>query len=273
MANYSRSPGAVWVSLIDNVAMNSDAQGDTFSGVENIAGSMYDDTLIGDNGANVIFGGYGADVLFGLGGDDILDGHRGVDTMFGGAGSDTYLVYDTADVVVESGGQGSDRVITTVSYFLPSGADVEYLVAASGFDPINLTGNGSGNEIIGNFGDNLINGGGGRDYLTGGFGQDRFRFDAPLDARFNIDVITDFNVADDTILLQDTTFSAFAVGPVEDGRFVVGTAALDANDNLIYDPSTGALYYDSDGNGGTAAIQFATLSRGLALTHLDFDVI
>jgi Ca2+-binding RTX toxin-like protein len=63
--------------------------------------------------------------------------------------------------------------------------------------------------------------------------------------------------------------SALAAGPgsLADDRFVVGTAALDANDNIIYDNLTGALYYDSDGNGGTAAIQFAEVIAGLPLTN------
>jgi Ca2+-binding RTX toxin-like protein len=50
------------------------------------------------------------------------------------------------------------------------------------------------------------------------------------------------------------------------------TAAADANDFLIYNATTGALYYDPDGNGDAAAVQFATLSAGLALTAGNFVV-
>jgi Ca2+-binding RTX toxin-like protein len=39
------------------------------------------------------------------------------------------------------------------------------------------------------------------------------------------------------------------------------------------DGTTGALFYDADGAGGNAQVQFATLSPGLALTHLDFLVV
>jgi serralysin len=54
---------------------------------------------------------------------------------------------------------------------------------------------------------------------------------------------------------------------------VIGTAALEANDRIIYDSNTGALFYDDDGVGGNAQVQFATLSTGLALTYLDFLVV
>jgi serralysin len=54
---------------------------------------------------------------------------------------------------------------------------------------------------------------------------------------------------------------------------VVGPAALDASDNIIYDDTTGAIYYDSDGTGAAAAVQFAQVTAGLALSHLDFIVV
>jgi len=68
-------------------------------------------------------------------------------------------------------------------------------------------------------------------------------------------------------------FAVFATGGLAAERFVVGPAAQDASDNIIYNDVTGALSYDSDGNGAAAAIQFAQLSPGLALTNLDFLVV
>ena len=119
--------------------------------------------------------------------------------------------------------------------------------------------------VLGNAGNNVINGGDGRDELTGLGGQDSFLFDTLLNVAFNVDVITDFNVADDTIRLDDDIFSSdlLAGNSVADSQFVIGAAALDAGDRIIYNSASGAVYYDSDGTGAAAQIQFAQLSPGL----------
>lgn len=59
------------------------------------------------------------------------------------------------------------------------------------------------------------------------------------------------------------------------GQFSTGvnTKALDANDHIIYNSSTGVLLYDSDGSGAGAIQQIATLSSGLAMTSADIVVI
>jgi Ca2+-binding RTX toxin-like protein len=146
---------------------------------------------------------------------------------------------------------------------------------ATGTAAINLTGNASGNVVIGNNGRNTLNGGGGRDELTGGGGDDLFLFNTPLDAVFNIDTITDYSVADDTILLDDSVFTEVtAIGfQIDPAQFVIAATAQDADDRIIYNSSTGALLYDADGTGATAAIQFATLSPGLGLQFFDFAIV
>jgi Ca2+-binding RTX toxin-like protein len=50
-------------------------------------------------------------------------------------------------------------------------------------------------------------------------------------------------------------------GSLDAGSFVseAGAQAHDANDFIVYDSSTGALYYDSDGSGAQLQVQFATL--------------
>ena len=285
-ANYSGSYEAVSVSLYHDVAGGGYAEGDDLNGIENLTGSAYNDWLWGDDGVNVIYGmagndllkGYGgADTLWGGEGNDDLNGGTGADTMIGGLGNDAYTVDNANDTVTESGGQGLDVVSTSVSWVMTAGADVETLrtTDASATAAINLVGNSSGNIVQGNNGNNIINGGNGNDELTGYDGQDSFQFDTALSAAFNIDEITDFNVADDTIRLDYDIFSSdlLANNSVAGSQFVIGATALDAGDRIIYNSATGAVYYDSDGTGAAAQIQFAELSPGLALTNFDFLVV
>ena len=129
-------------------------------------------------------------------------------------------------------------------------------------------------------GNDRLSGGLGNDTLTGGTGQDVFVFDArlsrtnALNRTANLDRITDFSVADDTIQLSKSVFSHIArKGVLTSGAFYTGTAAHDASDRIVYNKHTGALYYDDDGIGAHAAIQIATLSTKLLLTNRDFYVV
>lgn len=81
-----------------NLETATDGNGNlaTLSGIENLIGSVYADTLRGDDTNNVIRGGAnrfgltdGDDVIYGNGGDDMLYGDAGADTLIGGRGADT----------------------------------------------------------------------------------------------------------------------------------------------------------------------------------------
>jgi serralysin len=82
-------------------------------------------------------------------------------------------------------------------------------------------------------------------------------------------------VADDTFQLVRTgVFTALDLGPLDSTAFWSGSAAHDADDRIIYDPASGALLYDADGNGAGAAIQIATLTGVVGtLTAADFVVV
>ena len=133
------------------------------------------------------------------------------------------------------------------------GAIIENAIGGSGSDT--LTGNSASNA------------------LTGGAGADTFCFKDFLGVGFSIDTITDFSAQDDTIRLDPAIFTALAPGgPLSADAFHVGSIAADASDRIMYDSGSGALYYDRDGAGGRAAVCFANLSGGLAVTSADFQV-
>jgi Ca2+-binding RTX toxin-like protein len=135
-------------------------------------------------------------------------------------------------------------------------------------------GNTLGNVLIGNAGDNFINGGAGNDVLTGGAGKDTFGFNAILNSVTNIDRITDFSAADDMISLANAVFTALTtVGTLASEAFFEGSQANAADNRIVYDSTTGALIYDSNGSAAGGATQFATLGTGLALSRANFVVV
>ena len=144
--------------------------------------------------------------------------------------------------------------------------------------------------LFGNSGNDTLNGGSGvftdylygglgNDTLTGGFGNDVFVFNTLPNALTNRDIITDFNVANDTIWLENTgvfTALGIATGILNASMFKdlgVGGAVLDADDRIIYNHNTGVLLYDSNGSGAGGSIHFATLTIHPVLTNADFVVI
>jgi Ca2+-binding RTX toxin-like protein len=88
--SYNLSPFTVEVDLTVGEAISGGGYGhDTLVSIEDVVGSKYDDTLIGDDGVNELFGNNGADILVGSGGDDVLDGEAGNDEANGGEGFDS----------------------------------------------------------------------------------------------------------------------------------------------------------------------------------------
>lgn len=239
-------------------------------------------TLNGTSGANTLNGGAFADFLYGLGGgdtlnggggDDYLDGGAGTDMMTGGTGNDTYVVGVSTDRVIESFDGGIDTVrVSLSSYTL--GTDVERLIY-TGTSSFTGTGNGLDNEIRGGSGADRLNGGLGSDTLWGGAGRDTFDFTTALGPQ-NVDTIMEFNVVDDTIRLENAIMTGLGsrTGGLTAAAFNVGTAASDATDRVIYDASTGSVFYDADGIGAAAQIKIATLVNVTgAVTAADFLII
>jgi Ca2+-binding RTX toxin-like protein len=215
-----------------------------------------------------------ANTLVGSAGDNVLNGGGGADALYGGSGNDTYVVDNLNDKVSEAKGAGTDAVLSSVSYALKGGQEIEslQLLASTGSAALNLTGNEFAQSLRGNAGANVLNGGLGNDVLTGGKGADTFAFSTALGST-HVDRITDF-AAEDTVRLSKSIFSAIAPGQLADGAFksvaAISTAKLDADDRILYKQATGELFYDADGSGTAAAVKFAVLDNKAALTHADF---
>ena len=107
-ASYQGSDAGVVVRLKENTGEKGHAEGDTFTGIENVRGSAYNDGLVGDNGANYLAGGEGNDGLWGGAGDDTLEGGAGADRLYGGSGTDwaSYLRSDAGVTVNLRDGTG-----------------------------------------------------------------------------------------------------------------------------------------------------------------------
>ncbi|UCM59658.1 retention module-containing protein [Aeromonas hydrophila] len=89
-ASYLDSTAGVTVTVNGNNQITGGAGTDSLSNMENLIGSMFNDSLTGDGNANVLSGLAGNDILIGGGGDDMLIGGTGSDTMTGGTGKDTF---------------------------------------------------------------------------------------------------------------------------------------------------------------------------------------
>ncbi|MBN7787733.1 hypothetical protein JYP51_22675 [Ponticoccus gilvus] len=101
----------VSVSLLRGTGWAGDAHGDRISNVENIAGSIHDDSIWGDHGSNRLEGSYGDDTLVGNGGDDYILAGFGTDVViFSGNRADYTVTQDgiRTDVIDNVGSDGHD---------------------------------------------------------------------------------------------------------------------------------------------------------------------
>jgi Ca2+-binding RTX toxin-like protein len=201
-----------------------------------------------------------ANVITGNQGNNILNGNGGDDRLIGAGGDDTYVVTDVKDIIVEYANGGVDLVQSSGSYTL-GGTYAENLIL-TGSATANGTGNFLANIIRGNNGDNVLSGGAGNDTLTGGLGNDAFLFNTALSATANKDTITDLS-AGETLQLNHLIFTQLgAAGSLAGSLFKAGaglTSGQGTDDRIVYNTTTGNLYYDADGSGAGASILFAQL--------------
>ncbi len=186
-----------------------------------------------------------------------------------------FVIEQTGTYYIQEGSWTPEAPGSGWTPVVPTGSTYEVNVSVE-FPPEPVQPGVSGKDtLLGGSGSDLLDGGLAADTLTGGAGEDLFRFSTAL-GNGNIDRITDYNVAKDTILLDNLIFTAIgANGALALGAFFKSAAGLaqDADDRIIYDTDSGGLWYDADGIGQIAAIQFAQLSANLVLSAADFTII
>ncbi|MDI6027398.1 S8 family serine peptidase [Corticibacterium sp. UT-5YL-CI-8] len=162
-----------------------------------------------------------ANILDGNNGNNILNGMAGADTMIGKDGNDTYYVDNVGDVATEANGQGSDKVIATVSYTLSAFIETLDLSGAN----INGTGNAQANLIDGTSGNNVLDGKAGADKMVGHTGNDTYYVDNAGD-----NVVEDSGEGNDKII---STVTYSLVGRHVETLDLVGTGDINATGNSL----------------------------------------
>lgn len=173
-------------------------------------------------------------------------------------------INDSATITSDQYLKGNDT-ITGNSYndILISYAGNDALNGQGGHDSLKGM---TGNDILyGGAGNDTLIGGAGHDKLYGGLGKDVFLFNTSANTNTNADVIADFSKTQgDKIHLENSLFTH------SDFQSVQTVANAAQGTDLIYERSTGKLYYDSDGAGtGSAAQVIATITGKPALSASD----
>jgi Ca2+-binding RTX toxin-like protein len=273
--DYSRAGTAVTASLTNQASnIGTAAAGDSYTGIENLRGSAFVDTLIGNGSDNVLEGGASADSLQGGGGSDTAsyehapatsgqtgvtaslispttntgdaagDSYTSIENLRGSAFNDT-LTGNGGDNVIE-GGAGNDALNggagnNTVSYEHATGSVFVDLGSGS------ATG-AAGQDALSNFVyvkgsqfSDLLTGDGNNNTFIGLGGDDTFAFKS----NFGNDTITDFAPGQDHIAFDfdPTAFSGPSPGPLE--TWLGSHLVASGNDTLLTldDPSHSSILF------------------------------
>ena len=287
---YARSADGVRVNLVRGTATGGEAEGDTFSGIENVQGSQQSDAIIGNGEGNLLSGLGGDDILNGLGGNDNIVGGAGNDRLFGGDGGDALLGQSGNDRLF--GGEGVDALYGGEGDdILSGGAGRDTLDGGSGFDTASYCGSEAGvvadlsgastasdilrgiERVIGSEFDDTITGGSMTDILLGGGGDDVVSGGAGDDSLFG-------GAGADTLLAG--AGRDFLTGGAGDDTFVVSSddaglaTVLDFADGDSVDVSGLGADFDTFAEiqaaarnaGGTVVIDFG----GSRLQILDMQI-
>ena len=298
-ADYRSAASAVVVNLAAGTATGG-AGNDVLTGIEAVMGSAFADTLVGDDGFNILRGMGGNDTLDGAGGTDWADyrnttlaitasfatgrvdvadgstdtlvriegisGSQVADTITGGTGDDSIAGHLGNDTL--AGGTGFDTVVyrwasggVTVSLQAGTASGADGNDLLSGFEAI--TGSVFNDTLTGDAADNTINGRAGNDTLDGGGGIDTASY---VDAASGVTVSLSAGTASggdgsDTLSgFENVTGSAF-------GDSLIGSAGVnvlrggDGNDALEGRGGADTL----DGGAGVDFISYANASAAVSV--------
>lgn len=279
-ANYAGAAGAV-TARIDTQSASNDGDGgsDTFTSIENITGSAFNDLLVGDGAANVLSGGLGRDTIIAGGGNDTLGGGEGAaNELYGGAGDDTYIVETLGDSIVEVAGEGTDTVQSRM-YQTNLSANVENLtyVGTSTFTGV---GNGLSNVITGGAQRDVLLGQGGDDILIGGAGAANELYGGAGNDTYVLDVADSIIEGADSGLdtVQLRALRGYTLGANVENAIAVGTGDFAITGNALDNVLTGGGMADTlqggigndtlNGGGGIDTVTYI-LSTGGVYARLD----
>ena len=278
----------VIVNLATGVAKDSWGGTDSLTNIEAVRGTDFNDRLTGSSRDERFLGGAGIDVINMSTGYDRLEFWNVGDNNLPGHG----IVIDlNATKIVVDDGYGNSETPLGVEEFggsrfndrMTGNIVSNRLYGNDGNDTINggagedFLGGDWGNDVIsGGVGNNdHIDGGGDNDTLTGNGGNDNFNFGWNL-ANAGVDTITDFDGTIDLIHIASWWGGGFVADVLVAGQFRAGADITTANtttQRVIYNTTTGDLYFDADGAGGVAAVKFAILSNLASLTFDDIHLM
>ncbi|HET8691053.1 MAG TPA: calcium-binding protein, partial [Steroidobacteraceae bacterium] len=198
-----------------------------------------------------------------------------------GHDADDRIIYDTSSGTLyydpDGSGRASQANIGTLQG-APALVGTDLLVQGTGSGGgAHLVGGGGRDSLLGSGGADTLEGFAGNDTLDGGVDDDRFVFHETGGS--NADRVVGFVSGSDALELDNAVMSALGA----DGAFASGddrffaaagaSAGHDADDRVVYNESTGQLYYDDDGSGSHAAQLIATLEGTPSLAAADIHVI
>lgn len=188
-ASYIEATTGVSAFLgVSGAGNTGEAAGDTYESVEGIIGSLFADTLAGDDNHSDLRGMSGNDTLFGNGGNDTLEGGEGADVLNGGFSFD-YANYSnsTTGLTLFMGGgtfnTGEANGDTHISIEGLLGSQFSDIIG--GDAGVNELHGLNGNDFIyGRAGIDRLIGGEGNDVLAGGLDADRLEGGGGVDVAF-----------------------------------------------------------------------------------------